>query len=183
MAARNEEMERRLSQGDMDALHWVVETYQDAMLRLGWRFFGRAAEAQDFAQDVFVRLYEQRHHYNPDRPLQPWLYTVAANLGREHLRRHREIPMGDDLPALTVNAEAEDRVLQDEQRRHVLQLLQTLQPKHREVLALRFESGLSLQEIAQVLKAPLGTIKSRLSRGLEEFHEAYQHAERSWSHE
>jgi RNA polymerase sigma-70 factor (ECF subfamily) len=183
MAARNEIMERRLFEGDLEALRWLVETYQDAMVRLGWRLFRRAPEAQDFAQDVFVRVFEKRRQYNPNRPLQPWLYAVAINLGRERMRKQREFPAGDDLPEGSVKPEAEDQLLREEQKQQVLKALQELQSRYREVLALWFESGLSLAEIAQVLGVPLGTVKSRLSRGLEEFHAVYQRRERSVEYE
>ncbi|NTV51723.1 MAG: sigma-70 family RNA polymerase sigma factor [Candidatus Firestonebacteria bacterium] len=185
MGTRNEEVERRFYAGDQDALRWVVETYQNAFYRMGWRFFGRGADAQDFAQDVFVHAFERRERYDPARPLKPWLFTVAANLGREHLRRnkHREISAGDDLPETGVAPEAETQMEGEERRNRVMHLLQQLHPRYQEVLAMRFESGLSLAETAQALRLPLGTVKSRLSRGLEAFHSAYQRQERSGAHE
>jgi RNA polymerase sigma-70 factor (ECF subfamily) len=185
MGTRNEELERKFYEGDRDALRWVVETYQAAFYRMGWRFFGRGAEAQDFAQDVFVHAFEKRERYDPSRPLKPWLFTVAANLGRESMRRnkHREIPAGDELPETGVAPVAEAQLEGEEQRDRVVQLLGSLHPRYREVLALRFESGLSLAETAQVLHLPLGTVKSRLSRGLAAFHGAYQRWERSGIHE
>jgi RNA polymerase sigma-70 factor (ECF subfamily) len=185
MGTRNEELERKFYEGDRDALRWVVETYQNAFYRMGWRFFGRGADAQDFAQDVFVHAFERRGRYDPARPLKPWLFAVAVNLGREHMRRnkYREIPAGDDLPETGTPPEAEERMEGEERRNQVLHLLRLLHPRYREVLALRFESGLSLAETAQALRLPIGTVKSRLSRGLEAFHSAYQRLERSGSHE
>jgi RNA polymerase sigma-70 factor (ECF subfamily) len=149
---------------------------------MGWRLFGRMEEAKDFAQDVFIRVYERRKQYDPSRPFQPWFYKVAMNLGREHMRRYREYPAGEDLPEGSVAPEVETKIAREEEQQHVRRTLGTLSPKVREILALRFESEMSLQEMADVLSVPLGTVKSRLSRGLEAFHEAFRKVERSEVH-
>lgn len=163
----------RFQAGDLDALRCVVEEYQSKICRLGMRLLGNVQEAQDLAQDTFLRAYEKRSQYHPDRPLEPWLLKIALNLGRMRLRRRREIPMEEEKHGQSVAAGQEDRVLLTEQQIHVQRALVQVAPKFRAALALRFEADLSLQEIASVLNISLGTVKSRLSRGLVSFKQAY----------
>jgi RNA polymerase sigma-70 factor, ECF subfamily len=158
--------------GDPLALRDIIERYQERLYRIGWRMFGQASDAADFAQDAFIRIYEKRQYYDPNRPFEPWLIRVAVNVGRERLRRRREIPF-EVIPETPIAPLAEVNLLRQEQQAAVREALQQISPDHRECLALRFESDLSLQEIALALKLSLGTVKSRLSRGLKAFAKVY----------
>lgn len=158
--------------GSMEALAVVVETYQTKLFRIGLRLFGQTSDAADFAQDGFVRAFEQRRHYQAERPFEPWLVTVAVNAGRSRLRRRKELPSAS-LPDPGVEPQAERLLLAQEQREQVQTALVRLQPIHRECLVLRFEAELPLNEIARTLRLSLGTVKSRLNRGLKAFAEAY----------
>lgn len=104
----------------------------------------------------------------------PWLFTVAVNLGRERLRRRREWPQGDQLPEGVQEPDGEKSLLRAERKRMVQQALGRVPALFRECLALRYEADLSLQELAQALSLPLGTVKSRLSRGLAAFAKQYR---------
>ncbi len=168
------EIRSRFQEGDLDALRVIIERFQGSLYRLGLRVLGESEAARDLAQDVFVRVYERRRQYRPDLPFEPWLYRVAVNLARSGQRRRRERAAGDDLPEVGVPAVAEDRMLADERRARVHSALERLQPIHREVLGLRFESEFSLAQIGEVLGLSLGTVKSRLHRGLQAFHTVYQ---------
>lgn len=167
------ELGKRFQAGDREAFGQIIELYQQRLFRMGWRLFGNASDAHDFAQNAFIHVYEQRRRFDSRRPFEPWFYKVALNVGRESLRRRREIPCSDSLPDPSVGPEADKQMEQEEKRKRVSRVLQGLKPKHREILSLRFESGMALAEIAQVLKTRLGTVKSRLSRGLEAFQQAY----------
>jgi RNA polymerase sigma-70 factor, ECF subfamily len=168
------EVRSRFQEGDLDALRMIVERFQGSLYRLGLRVLGEAEAARDLAQDVFVRVYERRRQYRPELPFEPWLYRVAVNLARSGQRRRREWAAGDDLPELGAPAVAETAMLDEERRARVREALGALQSIHREVLALRFESDLSLLQIGEALGLSLGTVKSRLHRGLQAFHAAYQ---------
>jgi RNA polymerase sigma-70 factor (ECF subfamily) len=107
----------------------------------------------------------------PDRPFKPWLYTIATNLARDHFKsaavRQRErrgeeealLQMSDSMPG------PEERALAAEQGSAVRAALAQLSEEYRVVVVLRFYQGFSLQEIAETLHIPLGTVKSRLSVG------------------
>jgi len=159
-------------EGEPDALRRIIQEYQAAMYRLGLRIFGQAADAQDFVQDLFLHIYEKRRLYHPDRPFRPWLYRVAMNLARGRQRRKREYPW-ETLPEKPQDGRAEDLVLAEERDRRVGKALQRCRPLAREILALRFETGASLAEMAEILGISLGTVKSRLSRALEDFQRCY----------
>ncbi|MEW6517104.1 MAG: sigma-70 family RNA polymerase sigma factor [candidate division FCPU426 bacterium] len=159
--------------GDTEAFRRVIQAYQGRLIRLGLRMFGLQAEAEDFAQEALVRVYEKRRHYDARRPLAPWLFTVAVNLGRERLRRRREWPQGDDLPEGVQEPDGEQALLRAERRQLVWRALSLVPDPYRECLALRYEADLSLKDLARALGLPLGTVKSRLSRGLEYFQRQY----------
>jgi RNA polymerase sigma-70 factor, ECF subfamily len=173
MLALEAEVRNRFREGDVDALGLIVERYQGTLYRLGLRLLGRSEEAKDLAQDAFLRAFERRETYDCQRPFEPWIYRVAVNLARERLRRKREFLAGDELPEQATEPVADKELLRQERRRLVITALQRLGAKYREVLGLRFESDFSLAEIADTLGISLGTVKSRLSRGLQAFHKAY----------
>jgi RNA polymerase sigma-70 factor, ECF subfamily len=156
----------RFHQGDLQALQSIILQYQLRMLRLGAGLLGNRDAAADLAQDVFVHVYQQREKYDPARPFEPWLYAVAVNLGRQILRRRREIPMSDMMPEQSQEAGQEKQMLNNEKKQLVQKALCRVPVPYRESLLLRFQSELSLKEIARVLGISLGTVKSRLSRGL-----------------
>jgi RNA polymerase sigma-70 factor, ECF subfamily len=168
-------LEARFSQGDMNALEEIMLTHQNGIYQLGLRLFSSRDKAADFYQDVFIRLHEKHQHYNPNRPLKPWIYQVAMNLGRDSLRRKREIIMDDErIPEQTEQPQGENQVLADEVKAKVWQVMNQLNPTYREVLALRFSSDLSLKEIAHVLGISLSAAKVRLCRGVKAFESSFK---------
>jgi RNA polymerase sigma-70 factor, ECF subfamily len=160
--------------GDSEAFRKLIQTFQARLLRLGLRLFGQRAEAEDFAQEALVRVYEKRRHYDARRPLAPWLFTVSVNVGRERLRRRREWPLGDQMPEGVQEPDGEKSLLRAERKQLVQQALSRVPAPFRECLALRYEGDLSLQDLARALRLPLGTVKSRLSRGLAAFQRQYR---------
>jgi RNA polymerase sigma-70 factor (ECF subfamily) len=163
----------RFQNGDLQALGQIVERFQASLYRMGLRLFRQPADALDFTQDVCLRAYEKRARYDSSRPFEPWFYKLALNLAREKFRRRRELPAGDELPEPSHWGRAHEVLEVEERDRLVGTALQRVRPKYREVLALRFSEEHPLHEIAQVLGISLGTVKSRLSRGLKAFHQAY----------
>ncbi|MCD4814644.1 sigma-70 family RNA polymerase sigma factor [bacterium] len=174
MAVINPDVALRFHTGDLEALREIVDYYQNKVFRIGLKLLGKREDAADFSQDAFLRAYEKRSYFDPARPFEPWFYKVAVNVGRERLRRRREIPSSDVMPELRVEAIGEKLLLDQERRARVWQALQELKPNYRECLILRFESDLRLHEIAQTLGLSLGTVKTRLRRGLMAFKNSYQ---------
>jgi len=164
---------KRFHTGDLEALRQLVDHFQGSVFGMGLKLLGTVDDAKDYSQDVFVHAYEKRHKFDPERPFEPWFYKVALNLGRERLRKRREIPRSDAMPVEMFEETGESVVIEKEKRELVQQALLKLKPVYRECLVLRFESDLQLQEIAQTLGISLGAVKTRLRRGLMAFKKVY----------
>jgi RNA polymerase sigma-70 factor (ECF subfamily) len=171
-------LEERFHKGDMEAFEMVMRDHQNGIFGLGLRLFCDRDRAADFCQDVFIKAYEKCSRYDPRRPLKPWLFQVAANLGRDLLRKKQEIPMEDDalteLPHEADTGHGEELMVRDELKDKVWKTVGQLSAAYREVIALRFSSDLSLQEIAETLGISLSAAKVRLCRGLRAFEEVFK---------
>lgn len=168
-------LEARFVAGEMSAMEEIMERFEKGLYQVGLRLFSRVDLAADFCHDVFIRIYEKRHTFNPLKPLKPWIFRVAVNLGRDWLRRQREIPMDDrQMPEPEVAPQSENEMLTEETNAQVWKAMTLLTPMYREVLALRFSSDLKVNEIAQALNISLSAAKVRLCRGLKAFEAAYQ---------
>lgn len=129
--------------------------------------YGDRSLAQDLAQETFLRVLRGIGGYAYPRPFKAWLYAIATNLARNHYtsadQRRTDNPDGDDLPDdAHIDAWMDAR---DEQAA-VIAALRDLPDLHREVIILAYYQSLSLNEIAEALHIPLGTVKSRLSNGV-----------------
>jgi RNA polymerase sigma-70 factor, ECF subfamily len=174
MTPLSPEQRERFCAGDREILGLLAETLGPSLLRIGRRLLFSTPEAEDFAQTALIHVYEQRAKYDPKRPFEPWFYRVTVNVARSWRRKKREWLAGDDLPEPGVAPDAEKRLLQEEQKQRVSLVLAKLSPAHREILALRFVSEASLEDIAHALRIPQGTVKSRLSRALQAFHQRFK---------
>jgi RNA polymerase sigma-70 factor, ECF subfamily len=157
--------------GEMEALAALVMRYQGPLTGYLDRLVGPDwALAQDLAQETFLRVLGQ-HTCRGDRPFKPWLYAIATNLARDHFKSaavQRSTAFDDQLEAGLVDWSAgpEDQALASERAASIAEALAALSAEYRATVILRFFNGLSLQEIADTLSIPLGTVKSRLSVGL-----------------
>ncbi len=180
----------RLRRGDLDALATLVQRYQHRLYRYLLRLVRQPAEAEDLFQQTWLRVASQIRRFDPRRNFDAWLFTLARNLAIDHLRRIRPESLDEwdarefavTPPALRDAAlPAIDVMIARERSESVAAAIQKLPPIYTEVLSLRFEEEMKLEEIAEVLDAPLSTIKSRLRRGLEGVREIlearYPHAE------
>ena len=166
----------RLRRGDLDALATLVQRYQHRLYRYLLRLVRQPAEAEDLFQQTWLRVASQIRRFDPRRNFDAWLFTLARNLAIDHLRRIRPESLDEwdsrefaaTPPALRDSAPpAVDVMIARERSELVAAAVQKLPAIYSEVLSLRFEEEMKLEEIAEVLNAPLSTIKSRLRRGLE----------------
>ncbi|HEV2489464.1 MAG TPA: sigma-70 family RNA polymerase sigma factor [Candidatus Acidoferrales bacterium] len=165
----------RLRRGDLDALAELVARYQHRLYRYLLRLVHQPAEAEDLFQQTWLRVAGQIRRYDPRRNFDAWLFTLARNLAIDHLRRvrpdsldSREAEEYSTPAALRDSAPpALDSLIARERAQFLAVALMNLPVIYREVLSLRFEEEMKLEEIARVLDAPLSTVKSRLRRGLE----------------
>lgn len=163
----------RVVGGDSAAYEEIVRRYQEVAFRVAWLVTGSAPEAEEAAQDGFVRAYRAlgRGQFRPGSPLRPWLLTIVANAARNRrtaATRHPTLGLAEiegiaaDDPARSPEAMA----LATEARRELLAAVNLLKPDDRLVIACRYFLDLSEAETAAALGCPRGTVKSRLSRAL-----------------
>jgi len=175
MADENTEIARGLRRRDPDLLDYLIEKYQHRLLRYLLYLTGRREMAEDFFQETWIRVLERGSQYDGRHEFSTWLFTIARNLVIDDLRRKRPASLDSlldvdgaapfDLPA-TGQPSAFDATVQREQNEQISAGMQHISAEYRESLLLRFQEGMSLEEIATVTGAPLGTVKSRIYRGL-----------------
>jgi RNA polymerase sigma-70 factor (ECF subfamily) len=172
----------QLRRGDPDALASLMARYQNRVYRYLLRLVRQPADADDLFQQTWLRVAEKIRSFDTSRNFDAWLFTLARNLAFDHLRRARpqslDEPVSDDSPDDTMVSRLSsgdpgpfDRLLAGERARLLAEALENLPVSYREVLSLRFEEEMKLEEIATVLAAPLSTVKSRLRRSLEQLRE------------
>ncbi|HET9328760.1 MAG TPA: sigma-70 family RNA polymerase sigma factor [Candidatus Eisenbacteria bacterium] len=161
---------RAAQAGDSRAFSEIVIRYQRAIYRVAYGFTRVPADADDLAQETFVRAYQAIGRFRVGEPLYPWLARIASNLALSLLRSRRrkpETPLEPLLEAGQQWGKEEDpgrAVMDREQKEHLKQALSELSPEHQAVLVLRGVEEMSYEEIARTLNVPLGTVMSRLSR-------------------
>ncbi len=160
---------QRAKQGDLAAWEPLVQAYQEAAFRLAYLFLGDADEAQDVAQETFLRAFRSLDRFDSSRPLRPWILSIAANLAR-----NRKRAAGRYLSALRrlvridppERVSIEDRSVQNLQAQSLWQAVQRLDETGRQVVYLRYFLDCSVEETADVMGVAAGTVKSRLHRAL-----------------
>src|SRR3984885_6788430 len=168
----------QLRRGDLDALATLLTRYQNRLYRYLLRMVRQPAEAEDLFQQTWLRVAEKIQQYDPRRSFEAWLFTRARNLAIDHLRRVRpeslDEPIGDaaqgETAAMRLPSQerpAMEGILQRKRSQRLGAVLEMLPVVQREVLTLRFEEEMKIEEIAEVLSAPLSTVKTRLRRALE----------------
>jgi RNA polymerase sigma-70 factor (ECF subfamily) len=175
----------QLRRGDLDALSTLVSRYQNRLYRFLLRLVRDRSEAEDLFQQTWVHVAEKIRRFDPSRNFDAWLFTVARNLAIDHLRRIRpaslDQPVSEDESQGTAverlvskDPAPLDRVLENERSSRLGTALDELPLAYREVMTLRFEEEMKIEEIAQVLSIPLSTVKSRLRRSLEQMRQSLE---------
>ena len=162
-----------LKKGDTDAAGALMDLHGEALMRYLYSIMGTREAAEDAFQDSWVKVMEKIRLFDSNVSFRPWLFRVARNVAYDSLRRKKwwwslntgqpaedgdrpmEIPDPTDFGRQVVAQET------------VKRLLGLLAPEYREVLCLRFFQDHSYEEIAELCRLPLGTVKSRLKRGLD----------------
>jgi RNA polymerase sigma-70 factor (ECF subfamily) len=155
-------------QGDIQAFAHLVETYQTPIHNLCYRMLGNAEDAEDAAQETFLRAYKSFKRYDKNRPLSTWLLSIAAHYCIDQIRRRRyPLVSIEELPVPNVqdpSPGAETRLSLKEEQVRVREILNNLSPKDRIAVVLYYWYDFSYDEICQILSLSTSALKSRLHR-------------------
>jgi RNA polymerase sigma-70 factor, ECF subfamily len=172
--------------GDQDAYGEIVELYKDKVYQISYRMLGNRHEAEDIAQEAFIRAFINIHSFNIDLKFSTWLFRIATNLcidrirkkkpdyyldaevaGTDGLNMYSQIPSKTNMP----EKEVESLELEETIQREILKLPE----KYRTVIVLKYIEELSLIEISKILNLPIGTVKTRIHRGREALRKQLRH--------
>ena len=162
-----QELMTRVQAGDQAAFTRIVGRFKDRIVNFLYQLTGDYEKAVEISQETFIRVYFKAHKYRPIAPLGSWIYTIASNLAKTEMRRSRKVltvPLEDvknDLTAGTYTGSKKDSGL----KRNLRQALDALSPRYRIPVILKDVEGYSQEEIADIIKTPVGTVKARISRG------------------
>ncbi len=171
--------EAQIAQGlrrrDPEVLDALIEQYQHRLLRYLAHMTHNQATAEDLFQETWIRVLEKGHQYDGKSRFSTWLMTIAHNVAIDHLRKkvpHSLDEMRDTEDAVPFEPVANgpspyDNAAASEDKQRIKAALDTLSPIFREVLVLRFQEQMKLEEIAKLVGIPLATVKTRLYRGVQ----------------
>jgi len=149
----------------LEAWGEVVTRYKRAVFGIALGILGNAADAEDAAQDAFIRAYENLRRYDLQRRFSTWIFTIVSNLCKNRLRRERFSTRLADDTQIPGGADPATEAVQEERGRLIKEALTELALKYRAPLVLRYYNDLDYAEIAQILGLPEGTVKTHLHRG------------------
>ncbi|KMJ56936.1 RNA polymerase sigma factor SigW [Bacillus sp. LL01] len=177
---------KQIKKGDQDAFAEIVELFKDKIYQLVYRMIGNSHEAEDIAQEAFIRAYININSFDVNRKFSTWLYRIATNLTIDRIRKKKpdyyldaEVAGTEGLTMYSQVAadialpeeEVETMELQGEIQHQILKL----PDKYRTVIVLKYIDELSLIEISEILEIPVGTVKTRIHRGREALRQQLRH--------
>ncbi|MGG1243220.1 hypothetical protein BSBH6_03499 [Bacillus subtilis] len=169
---------KQVKKGDQDAFADIVDIYKDKIYQLCYRMLGNVHEAEDIAQEAFIRAYVNIDSFDINRKFSTWLYRIATNLTIDRIRKKKpdyyldaEVTGTEGLTMYSQIAAdgvlPEDAVVSLELSNTIQQKILKLPDKYRTVIVLKYIDELSLIEIGEILNIPVGTVKTRIHRGRE----------------
>jgi RNA polymerase sigma-70 factor, ECF subfamily len=174
MESESSAIARGLRRRDPDLLDRLIEQYQHRLFRYLIYLSGNRELAEDLFQETWIRVMERGHQYDGRHAFSTWLYRVARNLTIDYLRKKRTVSldglMEDEqlapLEPADTRPSAWELASRGQQTELISAALVHIPAEYREAIVLRFQDELTLEEMAAVTGAPMGTVKSRLYRGL-----------------
>ncbi len=153
--------------GDEACIEVLVRQFEDGVFRLALSVLGDPVEAREIAQETFIAALRSLRAYRDQTSFKAWLFTIALNLSRSRLRKHRSLDRLKQTLTSLLRMDAqrplpEEVVIQNEKERFIWQAVSSMDDKHRIPLVLRYYNDLSVAEIAEMLSVNEGTIHSRL---------------------
>jgi RNA polymerase sigma-70 factor (ECF subfamily) len=177
--------------GEQRALAELIRRYQPELFAFLARFVSDPGAADDLFQETFIQVHKNAKNFDPERKFRPWLFTIAANKARDHLRtacRHAAASLDsasggrgadDDAPTYvdlmdSGMAPPPSELAQGEDEAAVQRVLAEMPAHYREVLVMSYYHEFAYKEMAEMLGVPVGTVKSRLHAALAAFAKTYR---------
>jgi RNA polymerase sigma-70 factor (ECF subfamily) len=182
----DEELVRRVQQGEKKAFDILVRKYQYKIAQLINRYINDPHEALDVAQESFIKAYRALPSFRGESAFYTWLYRIAINTAKNHIAMRARRPSEDEIEIeeaeqfesavhLRDQETPEGLILTEELARFIQQALDELPEELRTAISLREFDGLSYEEIAEVMNCPVGTVRSRLFRAREAIDKKLEH--------
>jgi len=166
----------RARNGDISAFESLIEGYQKKVFNIALRMIGDYEDANDLAQEVFIRIYKSIKGFKEQSSFSTWVYRITTNVCLDELRKRKNknvVSLDDDIKfddsemkrqVEDVKPTPEAVVERDETRRIVSDAISKLSSEHRTAIILRDIQGFSYEEISRIINCPEGTVKSRINR-------------------
>ena len=174
---------QRAKEGDKKAFEEIYQLYHRRIYNAVYGMLSDPDDAQDVTQDVFMRLHDALPTLRADEAFSTYLYRIALNLCRDRARRKKRVRFQSmDTPRADSEGDVEpmefpdagklpeETLANDELQTRVRQAVQTLSTDHKAVIVMHHFQGMEVNDIANILKVPTGTVKSRLARGRDQLH-------------
>jgi len=175
MMRTDEDLVARSKTGDTDSFNQLVKRWERPIFALAYRTLGREQDARDVTQETFLRAFRALGGFKGDAKFSSWLYRIALNLCRDWMRKDRRtpvvaVPEGVEMEQLAAEGgpseTVEDLAARAELSGIVRTAMEKLPAEQRESIILKEYHGLTFQEIADLMKCPLSTVKTRVYQGL-----------------
>jgi RNA polymerase sigma-70 factor (ECF subfamily) len=177
-----QELMRLVQKGDEAAFEKIVTMYKHRIVNFLTQMTGDYQRAIELSQETFMRVYFKANRYKPMAPLSSWIYTIASNLAKTELKKARKlstVSLDDSVRNIGDSVAASSSDPDTFLAKNLKQALNTLHPRYRIPIILKDVEGFSQEEIAQILKRPVGTIKARISRGRDYLKQALEKSEQN----
>jgi RNA polymerase sigma factor (sigma-70 family) len=170
-----------VGEGDVEKLGILFERYHGPLFNYLFRLCGNKHLSEDLVQEVFVRILKYRHTYGGNHRFTTWMFQIARNARIDHYRQNPVVDASLECQVqefLSDSPTPDQYMEQEEEMRIMLAALEKLPEERREVLLLRGFQGLKFEEIAEVLRCSVNTIKGRAFRGIRELRDAVHQLKR-----
>jgi len=167
---------KKIKNGDIASFELLISNYQVYAYNVAYRMLGNEEDAKDITQEALIKVYKSIHKFKETSSFSTWLYRIVMNTCKDELKKRKEATISLDKEIQTddgsMSMEIGDerlnpsRIVERNEVSHVVQeAINTLPDANRMVIVLRDIQGMSYEEISQVIKEPIGTVKSRINRG------------------
>jgi len=174
----DEEIARRVQEGEADYFGILMERYEPKMMRYLTRFTRNRDDLRDIVQDVFIKVYKNIQSFDLTQRFSPWIYRIAHNEAINNIKKKVREPMQFFDPEMlfphpVADENPQSDVERTELKRILEECMEDLDEKYKEVLVLRYFEDMDYKDIAEVLKVPVVTVGVRLNRGKVRLKEIY----------